>query len=71
MKKRVSFHWDAQQQNSFDALKKTITNAPVLQFPNYAQPFVMFMDVSFIGLGAVLMQPDQRGKLHTANRTLK
>ncbi len=70
MKKRVSFHWDAPQQNSFDALKKAITDAPVLQFPNYAQPFVMFMEASFMGLGAVLVQPDQRGKLLTAYRTL-
>ncbi len=73
MKKGVPFHWDAPQETSFDTLKTTLTNAPVLQFPNYAQPFTMFTDASSLGLGAVLMQPDPRGKLHAiayASRTL-
>ncbi len=54
-------------------MKTALTNAPVLQFSNYAEPFTMFTDVSTLGLGAVLMQPDQRGKLHTiayVSRTL-
>ncbi len=69
----VLIHWDPPQQNSFDALKTALTNAPVLQFPNYAEPFTMFTDVSTLGLGGVLMQPDQHGKLHAiayASRTL-
>ncbi len=72
-RKGVLFHWDAPQQHSFDALKTALTNAPVLQFPNYADPFTMFTDASALGLGAVLMQPDQHGKLHAiayASRTL-
>ncbi len=72
-KKGVLFHWDAPQQNNFDALKTALSNAPVLQFPNYAEAFTMLTDASALGLGTVLMQPDQRGKLHTiayASRTL-
>ncbi len=72
-KKGVLFHWDAPQQNSFDALKTALTNAPVLQFPNYAEPFTIFTDGPTLGLGAVLMQPDPSGKLHAiayASRTL-
>ncbi len=73
MKKGVPFHWDAPQQNSFTALKTALTNPPVLQFPNYAQPYTMYTDASSLGLGTVLMQPDSRGKLHAiayASRTL-
>ncbi len=72
-KKGVLFHWDAPQQNSFDALKTALTNAHVPQFPNYAEPLTMFTDTSTLRLGAVLMQPDQRGKLHAiayASQTL-
>ncbi len=52
MKNGVPFHWDAPQQNSFTALKAALTNAPVLQFPNYAQPFTMYTDFARIGNGA-------------------
>ncbi len=35
----------------------------MLQFPDYEKPFTLYTDVSLSGLGAVLMQPDNRGKL--------
>lgn len=36
MQRGVSFPWDAQQQNSYHVFKTVLTNAPVLQYPNYA-----------------------------------
>ncbi len=40
------------------------TNAPVLAFLDYEAPFTICTDTSALGLGAVLMQCDKRGKNH-------
>lgn len=63
VKKVSTFHWDSPQQKSFADLKRAPTTAPVLQFPNYEDPFTVYSDASLTKLGAVLMQPDRRGKL--------
>ena len=73
LKKDVPFHWDAPQEESFKVLKEALTNAPVLIFPDYSKPFLMCTDASLVGLGAVLMQTDHRGKnqpVAFASRTL-
>ncbi len=63
LKNGVTFHWDAPQHKSFEDLKSALTSAPVLRFPDYAKPLTLYTDASQSGLGAVLMQPDSRGKL--------
>ena len=73
LKKEVPFHWNTAQEASFQNLKHALTNAPVLAFPNYEDPFVLYTDASGLGLGAVLMQPDACGKnraIAFASRTL-
>ncbi len=72
-RKNTPFHWDAAQKKSFEDLKFALTHAPVLAFPDYKAPFVLYMDASALGLGAVLMQPDESGKnrvIGYASRTL-
>ncbi len=64
MKKNVTFHWNAAQERSFQDLKSALTNAPVLAFPDYEAPSTICTDASALGLGAVLMQCDERGKNH-------
>ncbi len=54
-------------------MKSALINAPALTFPDYSVPFSLYTDASALGLGAVLMQPDARGKNHAiayASRTL-
>ena len=73
LRKDVPFHWGAAQEKSFDALKMALTNAPILVFPDYNKPFVIYTDASALGLGAVLMQDDQNGRhrvIAYASRTL-
>ena len=73
LKKDVPFHWNDAQEQSFRSLKFALTNAPILAFPNYSAPFVLYTDASALGLGAVLMQTDDRGKnrvIAYASRTL-
>src|SRR5262249_24118346 len=62
LKKETPFHWDDEQQNAFDHLKKCLMNAPTLQYPDFERPFVLYTDASGTGLGAVLSQKDDDNK---------
>ncbi len=57
-----TFHWGATQENSFQEIKYALTHSPVLAFPDYNDPFIMCRVTSTLGLGAVLMQNDERQK---------
>lgn len=50
------FVWDLQCEENFQALKKKLTTTPVLILPNPIEPFVVYCDVSKMGLGGMLMQ---------------
>ncbi|GJY83879.1 retrotransposon-related protein [Tanacetum coccineum] len=54
--KKNAFQWSPQAELAFQALKKAMTQAPVLQLPNFNVPFVVETDASGIGIGAVLQQ---------------
>jgi hypothetical protein len=56
LRKGTMFIWTQDHQASFDALKASLTSAPVLPLPNFNQPFVIETDASGVGIGAVLMQ---------------
>ena len=50
------FQWTPAHQEGFDQLKKALTEAPVLAYPNYSKPFILETDTSLKGLGAMLSQ---------------
>ena len=50
------FVWSSECQEGFDNLKKALISAPILAYPDYSQPFILEMDTSLKGLGAVLSQ---------------
>lgn len=65
--------WQIAQQEAFESLKAKLTSAPVLAFPDFSLPFVVEVDASLLGLGAVLSQV-QFGKkvvIAYASRSLK
>ncbi len=66
LKKDVAFHWEAAHEQSFNELKSLLTNAPVLAFPEHSEPFIICTDASSLGLGAVLLQTDARGKNYSS-----
>ncbi len=41
-----------------------LANAPVLRAPNYERPFLLAVDASAYGAGAVLLQEDVKGIEH-------
>ncbi len=47
-----------QCQFAFDNKKSLLANAPVLRAPNIERPFLLAVDASAYGAGAVLLQED-------------
>lgn len=58
----VSNNWTVECQQSFDALKTKLTTTPVLAYADFSLPFILEVDASHGGLGAVLSQ-EQGGKV--------
>ncbi|KAL4004410.1 P2Y purinoceptor 4 [Sarotherodon galilaeus] len=58
----LSAIWTPQCEESFEALKAKLVSAPVLAYVDFARPFILEIDASHSGLGAVLSQ-DVEAKL--------
>ncbi|GKA61760.1 putative nucleotidyltransferase, ribonuclease H [Tanacetum coccineum] len=54
--KNNAFQWSSQATMGFEALKDSMTKAPVLKLPNFEAPFVVETDASGKGIGVVLQQ---------------
>ena len=59
LKKDTLFVWDDFAQCVFDNIKHALTNAPVLQPPNYANDYSLYVVASFSTIGMVLVQIDE------------
>ena len=69
LRKDVKFEWTEECQQSFEELKKLLTEAPVLVQRESGKEFVVYSDASRNGLGCVLMQ-EGKGVAY-ASRQLK
>jgi hypothetical protein len=74
LSKKVEFKWTPACQDSFETLKKKLITTPVLILPDVHKPFLVYYDVSYTGLGCVLMQEgrvvaylSQQLKVHEKN----
>ena len=54
--KKTPFHWSPECADSFNQLKKLLTSAPILSFPDFSHKFILDTDASNDGIGAVLSQ---------------
>lgn len=61
-KKSKPFQWTDQEQRAFDALKRAMTETPVLVVPKPELPFYITTDASEFALGAVLSQDHGKGR---------
>ena len=59
-----SFVWTEGSRVAFNQIKALLTTAPVLAAPNFTVPFVLAVDASDVGAGAVLMQGGKDGLEH-------
>ena len=68
------FQWTPACQEGFDQLKKALTEAPILAYPDYSKPFILETDASLKGLGAVLSQKGDDNEIRVvayASRSLR
>lgn len=57
----VPIVWDEDCVRAFQAIKSLLCSAPVLVAPNFNRLFILKVDASTVGAGAVLMQDDDHG----------
>ncbi|KAI2646333.1 Transposon Tf2-9 polyprotein [Labeo rohita] len=63
--KPKKLYWTEEPGQAFDKLKVSFTSAPILKHPDPELPFIVEVDASDCGIGAVLSQRHgQPGKLH-------
>nr|GFB65307.1 reverse transcriptase domain-containing protein [Tanacetum cinerariifolium] len=55
-RKCKTFDWGEEQELAFQTSKAKLCNVPVLALPDGPEDFVVYCDVSRLGLGYVLMQ---------------
>lgn len=56
LKKGKNIVLDEAYKKSFETCKELLTNAPLLQFPDFTKPFILTTDASNFAIGAVLSQ---------------
>ena len=73
-KNSESMELSPEALEAFNTLKEKCVNALVLAFPDFKKPFLLEMDASGKGLGAVLSQKQDDGRYHPvayASQTMK
>ena len=56
LQKGIKWNWNDACINSFHELKRQLAEKPLLHYPDFSQPFVMYCDASDRGVGVVLSQ---------------
>ena len=56
LRKGSQFLWNSDCQAAFATLQKALVNPPILAYPDFWQPFLLYTDASDFAMGAVLSQ---------------
>ncbi|QRW01035.1 Retrovirus-related Pol polyprotein from transposon [Ceratobasidium sp. AG-Ba] len=56
LRKGVPWQWGDLEQKSWDLVKRALTSAPVLAYPDTDKPFRLYTNASDVGLSGVLQQ---------------
>lgn len=73
LRKGVEFIWDSNCESAFKTFKEALTSYPILRYPDFSLPFVLYTDACDTGIGAVLAQdgPDGERTIAYASKSLK
>jgi len=58
LKKDIAFTWQEPQENAFVNLRDQLCREPLLQHPDFTQPFLLTTDASGYAVGGILSQGD-------------
>ena len=58
----ATFAWTEPCQAAFEKLRRRLTSAPVLAYPDFNRQFILDTDASDVGIGGVLSQVDDEGR---------
>ena len=66
-------NWELRHQESFEKLKNILSTYPIVKLPDLTKDFVLQVDASNVGLGAILLQyvDGERWPVQYASRKLK
>lgn len=64
LQKTCKFECTTDCEEAFKRLKGLLVNAPTLRSPDYNSPFILHIDASDIGIGAVLLQEGAINVIH-------
>ncbi|GMF46722.1 unnamed protein product [Phytophthora fragariaefolia] len=62
LKKDVEWHWNAEHQDAFEAIKDSLLHAPILAWPDPDRPFSVVCDASDFAIGCALLPADTEGR---------
>ena len=60
--KGIQFEWDANCQESFEAIKQGLLKSPTLLSPKLDKPLILYVSHNEIALSAYLAQADELGR---------
>lgn len=62
LKKNTGFNWDLAQKQSFSKIKQLLQESPCLEYFDTFKKTIVSADASSFGIGACLMQQNERGE---------
>ena len=66
VKQHTIFQWESHHDDAFKAVKDELSRTPTLRFFDPSKNYIIQTDVSFMGLGAVLIQEERPPFTHLA-----
>jgi hypothetical protein len=60
----ISFHWDDHAQQSFDNIKTTLSNGPLISAPDYNRDYILYVSASAVSVAGVLVQLGDDNREH-------
>ena len=63
-RKKTTWHWGELEQRAFEDLREALVSDPILAYPSFDRTFILTTDASDFGIGAILQQVDDAGRLH-------